>query len=384
MTTISLIPRVRVNYSFKDLWYALWISERYDTYRSILKKQLEEIYHTSNILLTSSGRSSLYMILKSLPQQKVHIPAYTCIAVVEAILLASKEIVYVKTESETFNANEYKDLDANSIVVATHQYGIPCDIKSISEACQKSGAVLIEDCAGAMGTEIEGQQVGTFGDYGFFSFDSSKLINVPSKGGFIISRSSETLQAIIKATNLKSSDLHFKVKHLCRGLVYSLLKSGISYKCFHYLTMGRKHNVQLENHSTPSLELSDFYQYTFSEWQASIAVKQVQRIKDIITKRKSIYEYYDRNLHNNLILKPIACNSASCIRYSVRVENRDNFYWYLIRNGIDGGFSFRNIAAPNEYVDEHHIANTVLNIPFYASLKKKEIEKVVKIINEYE
>ena len=262
MQRTSLIPRVKVNYTFRDLWHAIWVSESHNTYRTALSKQLEKIYSTPNILLTSSGRCSLYMILKSLPQHKVHIPAYTCIAVVEAILLAGKDIVYVKTESESFNTNEYKYLDSDSIVIATHQYGIPCAIKTIVAECERSGAVLIEDCAGAMGTVVDGQQAGRFGDFGFFSFDSSKLVNVPSKGGFIISHSSKSLDSIIKANKVKPSDLYFKIKHICRGLVYCFLKNGVSYKCFHYMTMGRKHNVQLKNHNVPDLSLSDYYRVT--------------------------------------------------------------------------------------------------------------------------
>ena len=381
---MSLIPRVKVNYTFNDLWRAIWVSESHDTYRTALRKELEKIYQTANILLTSSGRCSLYMILKSLPQQKVHIPAYTCIAVVEAILLAGKKIVYVKTESESFNTNEYQCLDSDSIVIATHQYGIPCAIKTIVAACKRSGAVLIEDCAGAMGTVVDGQQVGTFGDFAFFSFDSSKLVNVPSKGGFIISHSSEGLGSVIEANILKSSDWRFKIKHICRGLVYCFLKNEINYKLFHYITMGRKHNVQLENHNAPDLSLSDYYRYGFSEWQAYIAAKQIKRIKEIIAKRRLLYDYYDKNINNKLVLNPVRSENAVCIRYSVRVDNREELYWYLVRNGIDAGFSFRNIAAPMKYKEEHQIANTVLNLPFYTSLKAEEAEKIVSIINNYE
>ena len=46
----------------------------------------------------------------------------------------------------------------------------------------------MEDVAAAFGTRTQGQLTGTFGDAAFFSFDSTKLINVPLKAGFLAVR----------------------------------------------------------------------------------------------------------------------------------------------------------------------------------------------------
>lgn len=378
---MKLIPRVRVNYSFADLFKALWISERKNVYRKKTINRLSDIYSSSNILLTASGRGALYLILRSLPQKKVIIPAYTCIAVVEATLLAEKEIQYVECIDGTYNADSFPDLDNNTIVIATHQYGIPCNIEEIAKACHKANAVLIEDCAGAMGTIVSGRQVGTFGDFGFFSFDSSKLINVPSKGGFIIAKDQEALEKIRQATVLRPSDIKFKLKHLSRGFVYCVLKSSVVYKGFHYLTMGRKRNLQLEDHNKPDLSLTEFYQYGFSEWQAFIANKQIKIISDIIKKRKEIYEYYNTHIQNPLVLKPVMNADSVCIRYAIRVPQRDDFYWSCVNLGVDAGFSFRNIAAPESFKQSHQMADKVLNLPFYFNIKNEELQKVVRVIN---
>lgn len=81
-----------------------------------------------------------------------------------------------------------KVIDKDSVVIATHQFGNPCRIEEIQSLCRRTGAILIEDCAASLGTHIQGQPAGSFGDYAFFSFDSTKLVTVPSKGGFIIAR----------------------------------------------------------------------------------------------------------------------------------------------------------------------------------------------------
>ena len=378
---MHLIPRVKVNYSFADLFNAFWISERKKTHTNRLILALSELYGTQNLMLTASGRGSLYLILRSLPQRRVVIPAYTCMAVVEATLLAGKEIRYVECNNTSFNADGFDGLDGDSIVIATHQYGLPCDIEKIALTCKKAGSVLIEDCAGAMGTMISGRHVGTFGDFGFFSFDSSKLINVPSKGGFIIARKHEALKKIQEASELCSSNYMFKLKHLGLGLVYTVLKPSLLYSAFHYFTMGRKRQLQLENHNTPNLSLTDFYRYGFSEWQAYIASKQIDKIKLIIEKRKVVYEYYDKYIQNYRVRKPVLNEDAVCIRYAIRVPQRDDFYWSCVNNGVDAGFSFRNIAAPESFKHSHQMADEVLNLPFYYDISEKEMAKVVKVIN---
>lgn len=44
---------------------------------------------------------------------------------------------------------------------------------------------MIEDAAASLGSRANGRLTGTFGDAAFFSFDSTKLVNVPLKGGFL-------------------------------------------------------------------------------------------------------------------------------------------------------------------------------------------------------
>jgi dTDP-4-amino-4,6-dideoxygalactose transaminase len=72
-------------------------------------------------------------------------------------------------------------------VVVVHLYGfiIP-DIKEIAKFCKENNILLIEDVAQAMGTQIEGQKAGTFGDFGIFSFHSHKNITTLGEGGMLV------------------------------------------------------------------------------------------------------------------------------------------------------------------------------------------------------
>jgi dTDP-4-amino-4,6-dideoxygalactose transaminase len=72
-------------------------------------------------------------------------------------------------------------------VVVVHLYGfiIP-DIKEIASFCKDNNILLIEDVAQAMGTEINGQKAGTFGDFGVFSFHSHKNMTTLGEGGMLV------------------------------------------------------------------------------------------------------------------------------------------------------------------------------------------------------
>lgn len=161
----SLIPRAKVNYSFNILFRSLFVRENKDRY---LKALLCEYFRVPDLLLTSSGRNSLYLLLNYLPQPKVVIPSYTCKVVSEAAVLAGKQIIYVDVAREDCNMTPTaldKILDSDTIVIATHQYGNPCAIKEIQSLCARVGAVLIEDCAGSLGTTVDGVLTGLYGDY---------------------------------------------------------------------------------------------------------------------------------------------------------------------------------------------------------------------------
>lgn len=71
-------------------------------------------------------------------------------------------------------------------IIVVHLYGfiIP-EIEAISTFARENNLLLIEDVAQAMGTEINGQKAGTFGDFGVFSFHSHKNITTLGEGGML-------------------------------------------------------------------------------------------------------------------------------------------------------------------------------------------------------
>lgn len=381
MNSFKLIPRLRVNYSFYDLLRALFVSEKKKVYRDKCNSVLANYYDNEKVCLTPSARDAIYEVLIRLPQETVIVPAYTCIAVVEAVLLAGKKIVYTNNEEEGFNSNYLECIAPNTIVLATHQYGLPCNIEQIASKCKEVGAVLIEDCATSMGTTVSGKKTGTFGDYAVVSFNASKLLNVPPYGGVFISKDKQMIDAIRNTAEWQEGGVEFKLKGLVRGLAFVVTKNKIAYRCFHYLTMESKGKHQRSEHEAPSATKTDLYKYRFAEWQASILLRQLLTLDVIFEKRQALYSYYDAHINNDIVKKSEINSDAVCCRYAVLVNERDRFYDECIKAGVDLDFSHCSLGCPSSFTKEHQMANQILNLPFDTNLSRKELEKVVAVVN---
>ena len=178
-----------------------------------------------------------------------------------------------------------------------------------------------------------------------------------------------------------NSDFKFKCKSLIRGLVFVLTKNRFIYKLFHYIAIDSKGKLQLTEHEKPAEEKTDLYKYRFAEWQASILLKQLKKLDTIMDKRKELFAYYEKNIINPLIKKPILDDSAVCCRYAIQVEQRNDFYHQCVKHGVDLDFSHCSLGCPPAYSKEHQIAKDILNVPFYSEISIKEMDKVVSVIN---
>ncbi|RLD12451.1 MAG: hypothetical protein DRI44_00520 [Chlamydiae bacterium] len=385
---IKMIPRSRVNYTFFDLFNLSFIKPKKYYSKKILLF-LKSLFSQKNILLTPSGRGGLYLILKSLPQKNVFVPAYTCNAVIEAINHAKKSCCYIEVEEKGFNVNIdmlKKELIPGSVFIATHQFGFPTEIEKIKEICDKNNCVLIEDCAGSFGTRISNELTGTFGDFSFFSFDSTKLINAPLKAGFVIIRDDINFRKLKGIYDKEIQPMPFlhRVRLFIKALIYTLISSSnIIYKFFH-LFFFESRNIITSETTRINPQLNEFYKYDVTGWQSAIILKQLKNLDDIISKRQILYNFYQQKIKNSIIKLPMESldNSWVCIRFPIMIENKIEFYRKLVKSNIDSAFSFTYIVTPKDYRFAHKYAEQVLDIPFYYRLSCKEQNYIINELNK--
>ena len=129
------------------------------------------------------------------PGDEVIVPAYTfCASAIPFGDLGAK-IVWadINPKTWTIDPDDFarKITDKTKAVVCVHLLGMPCDMKKIVPIARAHGLKIVEDCAQALDCRIDGQHVGTFGDFGCYSFHSAKTMTTLGEGGMFVCASDE-------------------------------------------------------------------------------------------------------------------------------------------------------------------------------------------------
>ena len=151
-----------------------------------LEIELKQYFNANDSKIYSfyNGRSALYHWLKWSNLQKwskVIVSSYTCVSVVNAVLQAWFEPVYVDIDKNTLNIS-ISDLKSKlnediKAIIVQHTFGNPADMINIMEIAEHYDLLVIEDCAHSLGAEIWWKKVGTFGDIAIFSTGRDKVIS---------------------------------------------------------------------------------------------------------------------------------------------------------------------------------------------------------------
>lgn len=86
--------------------------------------------------------------------------------------------------------------EAVGVVIVTHLYGRAADVSPVVEAAHKVGALVLEDCAQALGGLTDGGRVGALADVATFSFYPTKNLGALGDGGAIATRSDEVASRV--------------------------------------------------------------------------------------------------------------------------------------------------------------------------------------------
>ena len=146
--------------------------------------------------------------------------------------------VFIDSEPDTWNMDPvalekaFEKYPHPAAVIAVHLYGTPSKIDRIRDICKKHQVPLIEDAAEALGSSFQGQKLGTFGDYGAFSFNGNKIITT-SGGGMLVCNLPEeqAKERIAKvrfwATQAREKARHYEHKEIGYNYRMSNIVAGI-------------------------------------------------------------------------------------------------------------------------------------------------------------
>lgn len=226
-----------------------------------------------------SGTSAIHMALMALgigAGDVVFVQSLTFSASANPVTYVGAEPVFIDSDYATWDMSpaalragmeKYKALGRlPRAVIVVHLYGLAADLDEIVAICREYGVPLIEDAAEGLGTTYTGactggrpKYVGTFGDYGIFSFNGNKIITT-SGGGMLFCNLKDEKQA---------KDRIAKVR-------FWSTQSRDAARWYQHTEIG--------------------YNFRMSNIVAGIGRGQLKVLDRRIAKKQYIYEYYKKEL----------------------------------------------------------------------------------------
>jgi len=151
----------------------------------------------------NSGTDALVLALRALdigPGDEVITSPFSFFATSEAIVANGARPVFADIDPQTLNVDpaaiEAAITPRTRAIVPVHLYGQPAAMLAVGEIARRHGLAVVEDCAQAIGAQIGGARVGSFGDIGCFSFFPTKNLGACGDGGMVVTRSAQLADRI--------------------------------------------------------------------------------------------------------------------------------------------------------------------------------------------
>ena len=187
------------------------VSEICDSQRFILgpkveafEKELAAYCTSGGAVGVTSGSDALLIALmaeKIKPGDEIITSPFTFFATVGAIVRAGATPVFADIDPVTFNIDPAKIAEKitpkTRAIIPVHLFGQAADMDPIVKIAKEHNLFIIEDACQAIGAEYKGKRVGSFAEYGAFSFFPSKNLGCFGDGGAVSCDTAER-EALLK------------------------------------------------------------------------------------------------------------------------------------------------------------------------------------------
>jgi len=249
-------------------------------------------------------------------------------------------------------------------VLPVHFAGRPCDMDAIMAIATEYKLKVIEDCAHAIETTYKGRHVGTFGDFGCFSFYVTKNV-VTGEGGMVLTKRKKD------ADKIKILALHGMTKDAWRRF------SDDGYRHYEVIHAGFKYNMM--------------------DLQAAIGIHQLGRIETNWKRREVIWRRYMEELKPlplRLPAEPPPQGKHAYHLFTILLDKkdseieRDEFLSAMNDENIGCGVHYMSIPThsyyrktfswdPEDYPNSYLIGRQTVSLPLSSKLSDNDVGDVI-------
>jgi dTDP-4-amino-4,6-dideoxygalactose transaminase len=155
-----------------------------------LEEKLKEYLGTKYFFFVNNGTIALQLAIKALDLKgEIITTPFSYVATTSSIIWENADPIFVDINEKNYTIDADKIEAAitsnTSAILATHVYGIPCDVEKIQYIAQKHNLKVIYDAAHAFGVKYNGQSILNYGDISTLSFHATKLFHTVEGGGVV-------------------------------------------------------------------------------------------------------------------------------------------------------------------------------------------------------
>jgi dTDP-4-amino-4,6-dideoxygalactose transaminase len=329
-------------------------------------------------LCVNSATSGLHLALEAAgvgPGDCVAVPSLTFTATAEIVRYLGADPLFIDSEPVSGNMNPdilrmecRKAVDSGRrvrAVIPVHLAGYPCRMEALRRAVKDTGAVIVEDAAHAFPSRTPEGMAGTLADIGVFSFYATKTITT-GEGGLVATRNPEFLE------RMRLMRLH-----------------GIDRAVW---------NRYSENAGSKSWEYdvtAPGFKYNMTDIAAAIGRVQLRRSEDLLNKRKTLVNNYNRNLRDVPQLElPSDTPGHAWHLYIVRLSGntgRDELAGELDREGIGSSVHFIPLhemtywknsckLQASDFPVAADLGRRSLSLPLWPGLSVRAQKKIIDVV----
>jgi perosamine synthetase len=234
-----------------------------NVYHERFEKAFSDYLGLAHAIALPSCTSAIHLSLMAMgvgPGDEVIVPDATWIASAAPINYVGATPVFADIDEGTWcmaaPSLEQCITPKTKAAIIVDLYGNMPEMHSLLEVAKRHGLAVIEDAAEAAGAEYDGQKAGSFGDTGVFSFHGSKTLTT-GEGGMIVTDNAEIYQRILVL---------------------------------------RDHGRQPGDQMFWNTEVA--YKYKMSSMQAALGLAQLERIDELIERKREIFGWYQEEFAN--------------------------------------------------------------------------------------
>ncbi len=334
---------------------------------------LETKTGTKKALLTTSctHATELAAILADIqPGDEVIMPSYTFVSTADAFVLRGAKAVFVDIRPDTMNIDETKIEEAitekTKAIVPVHYAGVGCEMDTIMDIAKRHSLMVIEDAAQGIMATYKGKALGTFGEFGCFSFHETKNFSM-GEGGALLIRDEKNIEPAEIVREKGTNRAKF-----FRGQIdkYTWVDHGSSY--------------------LPS-ELNAAYLYAQLELADEITKNRLatwdmyhEGLKDLEEQGKITLPFIPTDCVHNahmFYIKAKDLEERSRLISFLKEKEVLAVFHYVPLHSAPAGLKFGRFNGEDVYTTKE--SERLVRLPLYYGIKTNEVEYIIDCVREF-